>query len=150
MRLRWSDLWSTIGTLDRGPYAFWGVLLAALKYNLDNRLKLMEQALAHRQLDMANFSLLPQLTANAGYSTRDNVYGSASEDLATGEQSLVPSTSQDQDYHTADLTFSWSLLDFGVSYFQAKQQADQTLILEERRRKVVQVMLQQVRQDRGR
>lgn len=129
-----------------GPITLDEAMARALKYNLDNRLKLMEQALAHRQLDVANFSLLPQLTANAGYSTRDNVYGSSSEDLATGEQSLVPSTSQDQEYHTADLTFSWSLLDFGVSYFQAKQQADQALILEERRRKVVQVMLQQVRQ----
>lgn len=38
MRLRWSDLWSPSGTLDRGPYAVWGVLLGALKYNLDRLL----------------------------------------------------------------------------------------------------------------
>lgn len=129
-----------------GPITLEEAMARALKYNLDNRLKLMEEALAHRQLDVANFNLLPQLTANAGYSTRDNVYGSSSEDLATGQQSLVPSTSQEKTYRSADLTFSWSLLDFGVSYYQAKQQADQALILEERRRKVVQVMLQQVRQ----
>lgn len=35
MKLRWSDLWRWDGTLDRGPYAAWGVLLFALKYNLD-------------------------------------------------------------------------------------------------------------------
>jgi len=118
----------------------------ALKYNLDNRLKLMEEALANHQLDIANFNLLPKLTADAGYTSRDNENGSSSQDLATGQQSLVPSTSTDKTYHTADLSFSWNVLDFGVSYFQAKQQADQVLILEERRRKVVQVMLQQVRQ----
>ena len=35
MRARLSDLWSPFGTADRGTYAFWGVLLAILKYNLD-------------------------------------------------------------------------------------------------------------------
>jgi len=118
----------------------------SLKYNLDNRLKLMEEALATRQLDSANFSLLPKLTANAGYSTRNNDYGSSSMDLATGKQSLVPSTSQDRSHTASDLTFSWNILDFGVSYFQAKQQADQGLVMQERRRKVVQTMTQQVRQ----
>jgi len=38
MRMRWSDLWSTTGTLDRGPYAAWGLLLVAIKYNLDRLL----------------------------------------------------------------------------------------------------------------
>lgn len=33
-----SDLWRWEGTLGRGAYAFWGVLLAALKYNLDRLL----------------------------------------------------------------------------------------------------------------
>ncbi|HEV2022522.1 MAG TPA: SRPBCC family protein [Terriglobales bacterium] len=35
MRLRLSDLWSWQGTIDRGPYAVWGVLLFAFKHNLD-------------------------------------------------------------------------------------------------------------------
>lgn len=128
------------------PVTLEEAMARALKYNLDNRLKMMEQALAHHQLDIANFNLLPQLTANAGYVTRDNIYGSSSQDLATGQQSLVPSTSLDKTYRTADLSFSWNILDFGVSYYQAHQQADQALILEQRRRKVVQVLLQQVRQ----
>ena len=118
----------------------------ALKYNLDNRLKLMEQALSQHQLDIANFNMLPQLAANAGYFTRDNDAGSTSMDLTTGDRLDVSSTSMDKTYRTADLSFSWNLLDFGASYYQAKQQADQSLILQERRRKVVQVMLQQVRQ----
>jgi len=128
------------------PITLEDAIARALKYNLDNRLKLMEEALSARQLDVANFNLLPKLTANAGYSTRNNEYGSSSMDLATGKQSLVPSTSQDKNHTATDLTFSWNILDFGVSYFQAKQQADQGLILQERRRKVVQTMVQQVRQ----
>src|SRR3954467_10185537 len=128
------------------PITLEDAIARSLKYNLDNRLKLMEEALATRQLDMANFSLLPKLTASAGYSSRDNEAGSSSMDLITGNRLPTSSTSQDKSHTATDLTLSWNVLDFGVSYFQAKQQANQGLILQERRRKVVQTMTQQVRQ----
>jgi hypothetical protein len=35
MKPKISDLWRWTGPLDRGPYLFWGVLLAAIKFNLD-------------------------------------------------------------------------------------------------------------------
>jgi uncharacterized membrane protein YhaH (DUF805 family) len=35
MKARLSDLWDPRGTVDRGTYAFWGVCLAILKYNVD-------------------------------------------------------------------------------------------------------------------
>ncbi len=35
MKPRISDLWRWTGPLERGPYLFWGVILAALKFNLD-------------------------------------------------------------------------------------------------------------------
>ena len=38
MKLSLADLWRWDGPLDRGSYAFWGILLAALKYNLDRLL----------------------------------------------------------------------------------------------------------------
>jgi hypothetical protein len=40
VKLRLSDLWRWEGVLDRGAFAFWGLLLAALKYNLDRLLML--------------------------------------------------------------------------------------------------------------
>lgn len=118
----------------------------ALKYNLDHRVKMMEEALAQRQLDLANFDLLPQLTAAAGYTSRDNVLASSSQDIVTGQQSLVPSTSSQRQATRADLGFSWNILDFGVSYYTAQQQADRVLATAERRRKVVQLLMQQTRQ----
>ena len=36
---------------------------------------------------------------------------------------------------------AWNLLDFGVSYFRAKQLSDQKLIAEERRRKALQTFI---------
>lgn len=129
-----------------GPITLDEALARAIKYNLDNRVKLMEEALAQRQLDMSRTDLLPRLTAAAGYLARDNENGSSSQDLATGRQSLVPSTSQDKQHSTADLGLAWNVLDFGVSYYQAQQQADRLLVAQERRRKTVHLVIQQVRQ----
>src|SRR5688572_8838948 len=44
----------------------------ALKYNLDYRIKLMEEALADRNYEAARMDLLPRMTAAAGYSERNN------------------------------------------------------------------------------
>lgn len=35
MKPKISDLWRWTGTLDRGTFFFWGVLLAAIKFNID-------------------------------------------------------------------------------------------------------------------
>ncbi|WP_148717234.1 TolC family protein [Chitinolyticbacter meiyuanensis] len=129
-----------------GPITLDEAMARALKYNLDHRLKIMEEALSQRQLDLAKFDLLPKLTADAGYFWRNNDAASSSKDYYTGEQSLVPSTSSDREHNTGDLTMSWNVLDFGVSYYTAKQQSDRVLVMRERRRKVVHLMMQQVRQ----
>ncbi len=118
----------------------------ALKYNLDYRLKLMEEALSRRQLDLAHIDLLPRLSVGAGYGTRNNENGASSINLATGAQSLAPSTSTDRTRTTVDLGLSWNVLDFGVSYYQSHQQADRWLVAQERRRKTVHQVMQQVRQ----
>lgn len=129
-----------------GPISLEEAMARALKYNLDHRLKLMEEAVAQRQLDLSRFDLLPRLTAQAGYVTRDEELASSSENVFTGQQSLAPSVSTDKTRQTADLMFTWNVLDFGVSYFQTQQQADRVLVAEQRRRRVVHMMMQQVRQ----
>ncbi|NWL78814.1 transporter [Pseudomonas taiwanensis] len=117
----------------------------AVKYNLEARLKVMEEALAKRQVDLASFDMLPRMAMEAGYAGRSNVSASSSQSVLTDTQSLEPSTSQDRDRGVADLTMVWNVLDFGVSYVSAKQQADQRLIVQERRRKVVHTIIQDVR-----
>lgn len=129
-----------------GPITLDEAMARAIRYNLDHRLKMMEEALAQKQLDLSNFDLLPKLTAQAGYTTRNHELASSSTNVFTNEQSLAPSYSTDKNDRTADLSFSWNLLDFGVSYYEAKEQADHVLVLEQRRRKVVQLMMQQVRE----
>lgn len=128
-----------------GPLTLNDAMARAVKYNLEGRLKVMEEALAQRQIDLATFDMLPRMALDAGYVGRNNVNASSSQSVRTGQQSLEPSTSQDRDRNVADLTMVWNVLDFGVSYVSAKQQADQRLIVQERRRKVVQTIIQDVR-----
>lgn len=130
----------------KGDLVLEEAMARAVKYNLDNRLKLMEEALALGQLDVARYDMLPRLTAAAGYTNRNNFLVSDSKDVTTGLPLLSNATSQDKRHQTYDLTATWNVLDFGVSYFQAHQQADRVLIMQERRRKTVQALMQQVRQ----
>lgn len=128
-----------------GPLTLHEAMARAVKYNLEGRLKVMEEALAQRQVDLATFDMLPRMALSAGYAGRDNISASSSESVQTGTESLEPSTSQDRNRRVADLTMVWNVLDFGVSYISAKQQGDQRLIVQERRRKVVHTITQDVR-----
>jgi outer membrane protein TolC len=130
----------------QGPLTLDEAMARAIKYNLDHRLKLMEEAVSQRQLDLSSTELLPKLVASAGYTGRDNELASSSRDVVTRTQSLVPSTSSDPNRRSAELTLSWNVLDFGVSYYTASQQADKLLVAQERRRKVLHLLMQQTRQ----
>nr|WP_252317224.1 TolC family protein [Candidatus Symbiopectobacterium sp. PLON1] len=127
------------------PITLYDAMARALKYNLESRLKVMEHALAQQQLELARYDMLPKIAASAGYAGRNNMSASSSLSVETGNTSLEPSTSQDRDRDVADLTMVWNVLDFDVSYVTAQQKSDQRWIAEERKRKVVHTILQDVR-----
>ncbi|MEO1926713.1 MAG: TolC family protein [Gammaproteobacteria bacterium] len=127
------------------PLTLYEAMARALKHNLEHRVKIMEEAVADGQSDLTNLTMLPDLVASAGYRSRDNFSASSSRAIGTGGQSVGTSTSQDRTRYTADLIFSWNILDFGVSYFQARQDANKVLIAEESRRKTAQLLMQEVR-----
>ena len=128
-----------------GAITFHEAAARALKYNLDYKLKLMESALSRSLHDVSTYEMLPRVVAGAGYAWRNNDSGGTSVGIEDGQVSLRPSTSQERERTLSNLTFSWSVLDFGVSYYRAQQKADQVLMAEERRRKVAQNVLQDVR-----
>jgi outer membrane protein TolC len=118
----------------------------AVKYNFDARVRMMEQAQALGQLDVARWDLMPKLAANAGYNVRSEPNATRSRNLYSQTTSATePTYSADRDAITADLTATWNLLDFGVGYFNAKNQADRALIASERRRKTLHTLTQDVR-----
>ena len=128
-----------------GPVDLYQAMARALKYNLDMRVEVMHTMLAHQQLNLAHYSMLPRLVANAGFDGRDNFSGGISRSLLTGLNTLEPSTSSDKNYFSADLTLSWNVLDFGLSYVRAQQAADDVLVAEEEKRKVAIHVMQDVR-----
>jgi outer membrane protein TolC len=127
------------------PISMEEAVARALKYNLDYRLKKMESALAQGLTDYASYDMLPQMVASAGYRDRNNYSGGTSIGILDGEVSDRPTSSDARNRSLRGIEFSWNALDFGVSYYRARQQGDQFLIAEERRRKVVQNLLQDVR-----
>jgi len=117
----------------------------AMSYNLDERVKMMQRQVAERDFELSKYDLLPKVIATAGASTRDNVLASSSVSIVNNSVTVPPSTSTDRDLKFADLTTSWNILDFWVSYYAAKQQANRVLVAEEQRRRVLNALFQDVR-----
>jgi outer membrane protein TolC len=129
----------------RGAMAFPEVAARALKYNLDYRVRLMEEAVAQGLLDVSSWEMFPRLLANAGYTRRNNDQGGYSRLIPGGTPSTTASQTVDSSRRLANVEFAWNILDFGVSYYRAKIAADQVLIAEERKRKVMQNLMQDTR-----
>lgn len=136
-------------TADQEPAAnaigLYEAMARAIKYNLDLKVEEMTAALRMAELDLSNWNMLPQIVTNSGYAVRTNENASNSINVLTGQESLQTSTSVEKGINTADISFSWNVLDFGLSYVRAQQAADKTLIAEETRRKVVQRLIEDVR-----
>lgn len=128
-----------------GPITLEEAIARALKFNAEARLRRMESAVALGGLDVANQDLLPRLVASAGYRDRSNDLLTLSQDLSTGRVIGGQTLSSSREATQLDLSFSWSLLDFGQSYYAAKQSADRYLISTERSRRALQLLVQDVR-----
>lgn len=128
-----------------GPISMEEAIARAVKYNLQHRLALMERALADNLTELKHYSMLPKLAAEAGYRMRSNEDASSSESVRTGTQSLEPSRSRERRGSTADLEMTWNVLDFGLSYYEAKAHGNKALAAEERRRRVVGDIVRQTR-----
>ncbi|MBL4689878.1 MAG: TolC family protein [Rhodospirillales bacterium] len=131
--------------LPQGPIPLHEAMARALIYNFDSRLDALEEDIARERLDASFWNFLPQSIASGGGMHRRNTLATNSESVSTGSESLEKSTSTEQTKRQADLRFTWNILDFGVSYFTARQSADQVLMAEERHKRVTRELMQEVR-----
>lgn len=111
----------------------------SFKYNLDYRVQLVEEVIAHTDMRISNLNMLPNLVARAGYIDRSNTNEVLSP--TTGQVS----TAEDRRRFVSDLNFSWNILDFGVSYFESQQKADLVLVAEQKKRKTLQRLAKDTR-----
>ena len=126
------------------PISLYEAMARALKYNLDHRVSMMEIDLARADYDLSRYDKFPNMVAKGSYYSRNNEAGSSSLSLISGRQSLESSTATEKTIWTGDLTASWNILDFGLSKIRSEQLANEALIYEERRRKAVNQIIQDV------
>lgn len=147
-----------------GPLTLEEAIARAIKYNLDHRARLIEQAIAHGEFDLSRYDMLPSVLADAGYTTRNKpllttsrtlegadpeAEGEAADELNQQAESDVggrddPSVGTDNSKWELSLGLSWSLVDFGSSYYAAKQNADRLLIAMEGRRRAMHLLIMDV------
>ena len=129
----------------RGAIGLYEAMARALKYNLDHKVEIFQTTLRNTELNLVRYDMLPDAVANAGYDGRDTFNASSSQNLVTGVQNFGASTSREKEIKTADIQFSWHILDFGLSYVRARQAADKVMIAAEMRRKVANRIIEDVR-----
>lgn len=117
----------------------------ALKYNLDHQIEIRNVSLARTSKQLSEMDLLPDLVADAEFSRRSNEPGGQSVNLGTGVTSATGSRSSERTSSDANLTLSWDILDYGISYFRAQQSANDELIAQEQRRAVVNRLMESTR-----
>lgn len=125
-------------------------LVHALVHNHGLRLQMLETALSRREVGTTALGMLPQLMADAGYNERNDYDASTSVVLIDGEPDALPgqpaySVSSGLETRTRGVTFTWNLLDFGLSYVRAQQSADRHLIEAERERRAIHTITAEVR-----
>lgn len=118
----------------------------AILYNIDARLKLQQRLIAEGDVDLARMGLLPQISGKAGLTSRSNDGASTSLKLDSPQNGPgEPSISQDRTRRTAGIELGWNMLDFGISYFSARQSQNKAYAAEEQRRKTVQTIVHDTR-----
>jgi len=117
----------------------------ALKYNVDYRTKLFEKQVALGQYDLSKYKFLPAFNVGTAINYRSNLPIADSLDTATNLRVPSFATASDRTIRTADVRMMWNLLDFGITYYQVKQEGNKALMADEARRKVVSKLLRDVR-----
>jgi outer membrane protein TolC len=130
----------------QGAIGLYEAMARALKYNLDYKVEMMSATLAARAADVKSADMLPQVATGWGYADRNPQSGGYSRSLTTRLKSADASTStQTGGTFDANITASWNILDFGLSYVRAKQAGDEALIAQENKRKIVNRIVEDVR-----
>ncbi|HMS83311.1 MAG TPA: TolC family protein [Nitrospira sp.] len=128
-----------------GPIDLYEAMARAVKYNLEAKVKTIQVQLAHQQLNVAHYSLLPHVAANAGFDGRNNFAGGVGQSILTGRPAVEPFTSSEKNVTSGNLALSWDVLDFGLSFVRALQAADNVMVAEEEKRRLAVRLIQDVR-----
>jgi len=92
-----------------------------LRNNLDLRVANFTEEVARDSAYADRLGMLPSLNLSGEASRRDREELVARRNVDTGVVTETRETSRDKERLTADLSLTWSVLDFGLSYVRARQ-----------------------------
>ena len=121
---------------------FYEAMARGFRHNLDYRIKLTNNALQMGQLKLAEFAMFPALNATGSLYTRSNDLSSSSV-TNSGEISDI-SNSTPRTLLSERVEINWNVLDFGLNYVKARQQADRQLIAKTEAHRQMQQLAQDV------
>ncbi len=110
------------------PLSYDEIVDLALKQNLDLQVKAQEIRIKEELRTGATWKMLPSLMFNLEQYGRNRNTGSFSQSL-TNQPPAPPSISSEQHDTTYDITFTWNILDFGLAYNRAIQEANREKML---------------------
>ncbi len=114
------------------PLDLYAAMARAIRYNQELKVEEMNRLLGEAQNGLQSAEMLPKLVASGQAGRRSNINSEAGYSKGSLQR-------------TADLTFSWNILDLGVSYYRALQASDQALIAAEQYRKAAHQIMEETR-----
>jgi outer membrane protein TolC len=114
--------------LPQDPLQLEDFVALGLLQNFDVLMRQQEIAVQTEAETSAKLGMLPSLTANNELSQRSKLNVVSSRSITTGNTTVADSYSHPKQTKTYNLALAWSVLDFGMTYFRARQQEDRVSI----------------------
>lgn len=127
------------------PLSLYDALAMGIYNNLDVRLQEAEKRVGEGEVALEALNAIPDVSLRATATGRDSPRTSFSASTSDGAVSTDSSTSSDQYGRTVTLESSWDLLDTGLTYVRTQQLSNREKVTSERRRKVMQDIINEVR-----
>lgn len=104
------------------------IIELTLNRNIDLVVKQQEYYIQQAVASRDELKMLPLLNLGEQFTTRNKNTGSFSESLVPNVPPAPPSISSEQNDFQWNTTLTWNLLDFGISYFRARQEANKAIM----------------------
>ena len=100
----------------------------AMEHNLDLKVQNLEKDAARSVLWAEILGMLPDFSLTEGFTARSNQPGSRSKAVEQSGETYDYSTSQDKNINNLSVDLAFSLLDFGLAFFNSQQSHDRMLL----------------------
>ncbi len=105
-------------------------LKLAMQNNMEMKVQNMEKDAAKNMMIAEILGMLPDLSITDGFTARNNQPGSSSKAIASDGETYGYSTSANKNINNLNIDLAFSLLDFGLAYFNSQQSHDRLLLKE--------------------